>query len=93
MSEHLLPYTTGISLGSPDVCGDPSYLVQRRFKQSVSWVGWPQPRRLPDDQDLVYIKEYLTEQYFHLVIWLHFSTAGLISFAVTPDVLPPTTGP
>jgi len=84
-------YTTGISVGLLMSVVILTYLLQRKVKQSVfSWVG------------LVYslsvylmtrtwfnIKEYLTEQYFHLVVG-YVVLAGFLSFAAIYRMGPPS---
>jgi len=84
-------YTTGISLGLLMSVVILTFLVQRRFKQSVlSWVGVAYSLAIYLMTRTWYnIKEYLTEQYFHLVIGYIF-TAGLISFAVIYRMGPPS---
>ena len=84
-------YTTGISLGLLMSVVILTYLVQRRFKQSVfSWVGVAYSLAVYLMTRTWYnIKEYLTEQYFHLVIGYIF-IAGLISFAVIYRMGPPS---
>ena len=84
-------YTIGISVGLLMSVVILTYLLQRKVKQSVfSWVG------------LVYslsvylmtrtwfnIKEYLTEQYFHLVVG-YVVLAGFLSFAAIYRMGPPS---
>ena len=84
-------YTTGISLGLLMSVVILTYLVQRKFKQSLfSWVGVAYSLAVYLMTRTWYnIKEYLTEQYFHLVVGYIF-TAGLISFAVIYRMGPPS---
>ena len=84
-------YTTGISVGLLLSLVIMTYLLQRRVKQSLfSWVGVVYSFSLYLMTKTWYnIKEYLTEQYFHLVVG-YVLIAGLISFGVIYRMGPPS---
>ena len=84
-------YTTGISVGLLMSIVILTYLLQRRFKQSLfSWVGLAYSLSVYlMTRTWFNIKEYLTEQYFHLVVG-YVLAAGLISFAVIYRMGPPS---
>lgn len=84
-------YTTGISVGLLMSIVILTYLVQRRFKQSLfSWVGLAYSLSVYlMTRTWFNIKEYLTEQYFHLVVG-YVTIAGLVSFAVIYRMGPPS---
>jgi len=84
-------YTTGISVGLLLSLVIMTYLLQRRVKQSLfSWVGVVYSFSLYLMTKTWYnIKEYLTEQYFHLVVG-YILIAGLISFGVIYRMGPPS---
>ena len=84
-------YTTGISVGLLMSIVILTYLVQRKFKQSVfSWVGLAYSLSVYlMTRTWFNIKEYLTEQYFHLVVG-YVTIAGLVSFALIYRMGPPS---
>ena len=84
-------YTTGISLGLLMSIVILTYLLQRRFKQSLfSWVGLAYSLSVYlMTRTWFNIKEYLTEQYFHLVVG-YVMVAGLLSFAFIYRMGPPS---
>jgi len=84
-------YTTGISLGLLMSIVLLTYLMQRRFKQSLfSWVGVAYSLSVYlMTRTWFNIKEYLTEQYFPLVVG-YVLVAGIISFAVVYRMGPPS---
>eukprot|EP00092_Neocalanus_flemingeri_P028995 GFUD01031478.1.p1 GENE.GFUD01031478.1~~GFUD01031478.1.p1 ORF type:complete len:450 (+),score=145.71 GFUD01031478.1:33-1382(+) len=84
-------YTTGISLGLLMSIVLLTYLAQRRFKQSLfSWVGMAYSLSVYlMTRTWFNIKEYLTEQYIHLVIG-YVLVAGIISFTVVYRMGPPS---
>jgi len=83
-------YTTGITVGLLASILLVTYLLQRRFKQSLfSWVGLAYSLSVYLITRTWYnIKEYLTEQYFHLVVG-YVLLAGLVSFAIIYRMGPP----
>ena len=84
-------YTTGVSLGLLMSIVILTYLLQRRFKQSLfSWVGLAYSLSVYlMTRTWFNIKEYLTEQYFHLVVG-YVLVAGLLSFAAIYRMGPPS---
>jgi len=84
-------YTTGISLGLLMSIVLLTYLMQRRFKQSMfSWVAVAYSLSVYlMTRTWFNIKEYLNEQYFPLVVG-YVLVAGIISFAVVYRMGPPT---
>jgi len=84
-------YTTGISIGLLMSIVILTYLLQRRFKQSLfSWVGFAYSLSIYlMTRTWFNIKEYLTEQYFHLVVG-YVTIAGLVSFALIYRMGPPS---
>ena len=84
-------YTTGISVGLLMSVVILTYLVQRKFQKSLfSWVGVAYSLSVYlMTRTWFNIKEYLTEQYFHLVVG-YVLAAGLISFAVIYRMGPPS---
>jgi len=84
-------YTTGISVGLLMSIVILTYLVQRRFKQSLfSWVGLAYSLSVYlMTRTWFNIKEYLSEQYFHLVV-IYVIGAGLASFAIIYRMGPPS---
>ena len=84
-------YTTGISVGLLMSIVILTYLLQRRFKQSLfSWVGLAYSLSVYlMTRTWFNIKEYLTEQYFHLVVG-YVGVAGLLSFAFIYRMGPPS---
>jgi len=84
-------YTTGISLGLLMSIVLITFLAQRRFNKSLfSWVGVAYSLSVYLlTRTWFNIKEYLTEQYFHLVVG-YVLVAGMISFAVVYRMGPPS---
>ena len=84
-------YTTGISIGLLMSIVILTYLLQRRFKQSLfSWVGFAYSLSIYlMTRTWFNIKEYLTEQYFHFVVG-YVTIAGLVSFALIYRMGPPS---
>ena len=84
-------YSTGISLGLLMSVVLLTYLLQRRCKQSLfSWVGVVYSLSVYlMTRTWFNIKEYLTEQYIHLVVG-YVLVAGLVSFAVIYRLGPPS---
>ena len=68
-----------------------TYLAQRRFNQSLfSWVGVAYSLSVYlITRTWFNIKEYMTEQYFHLVVG-YILVAGIISFGVVYRMGPPS---
>jgi len=84
-------YTTGISVGLITSVIILTYLLQRRMKKGLfSWIGVVYSLSVYFITKTWYnIKEYLTEQYFHLVVG-YVLVAGLISFAIMYRMGPPS---
>ena len=84
-------YTTGISVGLLMSVVILTYLVQRKFQKSLfSWVGVAYSLSVYlMTRTWFNIKEYLTEQYFHLVVG-YVGVAGLLSFAFIYRMGPPS---
>jgi len=84
-------YTTGISLGLLMSVVLLTYLAQRRFKQSLfSWVGVAYSFSIYlMTRTWFNIKEYMTEQYIHLLVG-YVLIAGIISFAIVYRMGPPS---
>jgi len=84
-------YTTGISVGLLMSVILLTYLLQRRFKQSIfSWVGFAYSLSVYlMTRTWFNIKEYMTEQYIHLVVG-YVVIGGIISFAVVYRMGPPS---
>jgi hypothetical protein len=84
-------YTTGISLGLLMSVVLLTYLVQRRFKQSLfSWMGVAYSFSVYlMTRTWFNIKEYMTEQHIHLLVGYIFVT-GVTSFAIIYRMGPPS---
>jgi len=84
-------YTTGISLGLLMSVVLLTYLVQRRFKQSLfSWMGVAYSFAVYlMTRTWFNIKEYMTEQHIHLLVGYVFIT-GVTSFAIIYRMGPPS---
>merc|ERR1719228_1956558 len=84
-------YTTGISLGLLMSVVLLTYLVQRRFKQSVfSWMGVAYSFSVYlMTRTWFNIKEYMTEQHIHLLVG-YILVTGIISFAIIYRMGPPS---
>merc|ERR1719228_1810972 len=84
-------YTTGISLGLLMSVVLLTYLVQRRFKQSLfSWMGVAYSFSVYlMTRTWFNIKEYMTEQHIHLLVGYVLIT-GIISFAIIYRMGPPS---
>jgi len=84
-------YTTGISLGLLMSVVLLTYLVQRRFKQSLfSWMGVAYSFSVYlMTRTWFNIKEYMTEQHIHLLVG-YILVTGIISFAIIYRMGPPS---
>jgi len=84
-------YTTGISLGLLMSVVLLTYLMQRRFKQSLfSWMGVAYSFSVYlMTRTWFNIKEYMTEQHIHLLVGYVLIT-GIISFAIIYRMGPPS---